>query len=39
VADGARFVDPAGGEELTVRDGALPLPQLEQGALILRQVA
>jgi alpha-glucosidase len=39
VPDGTRFVDALGGAETSVRDGALPLPELAQGALILRQVA
>ncbi len=38
IADGARFVDPTSGVELTVRDGALPLPVLLQGATIWRQI-
>jgi alpha-glucosidase len=39
VADGARFIDLAGGEELMVRGGGLRLPRLEQGAMILQQVS
>lgn len=39
VPDGARFVDALGEAEVSVRDGALSLPELAQGALILRQVA
>lgn len=39
VPDGARFVDPLSGLELRVHDGALALPELAQGALILRQTA
>ncbi len=38
VADGARFVDLSSGIELTVRDGALNLPRMEQGATLWRQV-
>ena len=38
VADGARFVDVLSGQEYQVRDGALPLPELAQGALILQQL-
>ena len=38
VADGACFADPLGGLELRVEDGALWLPELAQGALILEQV-
>jgi alpha-glucosidase len=37
VADGARFVDLATGNELVVRNGVLSLPPIEQGAMILRQ--
>ena len=39
IPDGTRFVDVLGGAEMSVRDGTLPLPELPQGALILRQVA
>jgi alpha-glucosidase len=39
VPDGTHFVDVLGGEEIRVRDGVLPLPEVAQGALILRQVA
>ena len=39
IADGARFDDVLSGSEWIVRDGALWLPDLEQGALVLRQVA
>jgi alpha-glucosidase len=38
VADGARFVDLSG-NELVVHNGALNLPPVEQGAVLLRQVA
>ena len=37
VADGTRFVDLIGDAEFIVRDGALPLPPLPQGALILQE--
>lgn len=38
IADGTRFVDLASGAELTVRDGALLLPALPQGAAIWQQL-
>lgn len=38
IADGTRFVNLDSGDEMTVRDGALMLPRLEQGAVILQQV-
>jgi alpha-glucosidase len=38
VPDGTRFVDVLGGAEVCVREGRLPLPEVAQGALILRQV-
>lgn len=37
IGDGLRFIDLASGDYLTVRDGALSLPRLEQGALILQE--
>ena len=37
IADGARFVDLASGDSITVRDGGLPLPPMAQGAIILQQ--
>ena len=37
VPDGACFVDPLSGLELPVSDGALSLPELPAGALILQQ--
>ncbi|MCW5847902.1 MAG: maltodextrin glucosidase [Anaerolineae bacterium] len=37
VADGARFVDVVGGAAWVVREGALALPPLGQGALVLRE--
>ncbi|WP_374688252.1 alpha-amylase family glycosyl hydrolase [Promineifilum sp.] len=36
IPNGARFVDLDSGAELAVADGALSLPQLERGALILQ---
>ena len=38
VADGTRFVDWASGAELIARDGTLPLPEIEQGAMILQAI-
>ena len=38
VADGARFIDVLSGQEHQVRDGALPLPEMAQGAIILQQL-
>lgn len=38
IADGTRFVELASGTELTVREGALWLPALPQGAAIWRQL-
>lgn len=37
IADGTRFVDVLSGDSFLVRDGSLWLPQLAQGAIILRQ--
>jgi alpha-glucosidase len=38
VADGTRFRDVFGGDEYLVQDGALSLPSLSQGAVILQEV-
>lgn len=37
IADGIRFVDVLSGDAFIVRDGSLWLPQISQGAIILRQ--
>jgi alpha-glucosidase len=39
IADGTRFVAWASGEEFVARDGALMLPAVAQGAILLQEVA
>ncbi len=38
IPDGTRFIDLESGDELIVSHGALNLPQIDQGATLLRQV-
>lgn len=39
VADGTRFVDAVAGGVFTVQDGVLPLPAIQQGPMLLQEIA